>query len=58
MTKAVEVKRLLGARQAQGLRAWRYRVEGAQPQAYHDLADGLGSGAEDRCHLRGPAVDQ
>jgi hypothetical protein len=49
---------VLGACATQVLRACRYRLEGAQPEANHDLATSFGGRAEDRCHLHGGAVNQ
>ena len=50
--------RLLGACAAQAVRARRHRLEGAQRQAGHDLADCFPGGAEVRRHLRAGALDQ
>ncbi len=49
---------MLGACATQAVRACRHRLEGAQQEVDHDLADRLRGGAEVRRHLRAGTLDQ
>jgi len=49
---------MLGPRETQAIRACRYRLEGAQQEAVHDLANRVRGGQEVRRHLRAGTLDQ
>src|SRR5262249_34486840 len=49
---------MLGSRETQAVRTCRHRVEGAQSEVDHDLADRLRGRSQDRRHLHAGTLDQ